>query len=181
MEFSPENVARARRLRLLLFDVDGVLTDGRLLVDSDGREAKLYHIRDGTGLVWARRAGLLTGILSARSSASTAARATQLGISIVRQGADDKLSAYLDILEEHRLTDEDVCYMGDDVLDLPVLRRVGLAAAPSDAVPDVTALVHWISQRRGGEGAAREIIEHVLRAQGRWDELMARYAGGDFA
>ena len=91
MEFSAENVQRAKRVRLLLFDVDGVLTDGRLLIDSEGREAKQYHIRDGTGLVWARQAGLLTGLLSARASASTTERARQLGIPIVRQGADDKL------------------------------------------------------------------------------------------
>jgi 3-deoxy-D-manno-octulosonate 8-phosphate phosphatase (KDO 8-P phosphatase) len=179
MDFSPQNVERAKRLRLLLFDVDGVLTDGRLLVDAEGRESKQYHIRDGTGLVWARQAGLLTGFLSARISASTTARAAQLGISIVRQGAEDKLRAYLEILREHDLKDEGVGYMGDDVLDLPVLGRVGLSSAPGDAVPDVTSRVHWTSDRRGGAGAVREMIEHVLRAQDRWNDLMARYTNGD--
>jgi len=178
MDFSAEHVERAKRLRLLLFDVDGVLTDGRLLLDSDGREAKLYHIRDGTGLVWARQAGLLTGFLSARASASTTERARQLGVSIVRQGADDKLRAYLELLDEHNLADAEVAYMGDDVLDLPVLRRVGLASAPSDAVTDVRERVHWISDQRGGDGAVRELIEHVLRAQGRWTDLVARFLGG---
>jgi 3-deoxy-D-manno-octulosonate 8-phosphate phosphatase (KDO 8-P phosphatase) len=178
MEFSPDNVERARRVRLLLFDVDGVLTDGRLLIDSDGREAKQYHIRDGTGLVWARQSGLLTGFLSARASGSTTERARQLGISIVRQGADDKLKAYAELLDEHNLTDAEVAYMGDDVLDLPVLRRAGLSAAPSDAAPEVLERVHWTSGRRGGDGAARELIEHVLRAQGRWNDLVARFVGG---
>jgi 3-deoxy-D-manno-octulosonate 8-phosphate phosphatase (KDO 8-P phosphatase) len=178
MEFSEEHVARAQRVRLLLFDVDGVLTDGRLLIDSEGRESKQYHIRDGTALVWARQAGLLTGLLSARSSASTTERARQLGIPIVRQGADDKLRAYVDLIEEHHLTDADVAYMGDDVLDQPVLTRAGLSSAPSDGVPDVLARVHWTSSRRGGDGAARELIEHVLRAQDRWTTLVARYTGG---
>jgi 3-deoxy-D-manno-octulosonate 8-phosphate phosphatase (KDO 8-P phosphatase) len=178
MEFSPETAARAQRLKLLLFDVDGVLTDGRLILDGEGRESKQYHIRDGTGLVWARQAGLLTGFLSARSSASTAERARQLGISIVRQGADDKLRAYGEICAEHRLADTDVAYMGDDVLDLSVLARVGFAAAPADATPEVLARVHWVSDRRGGDGATRDLIERVLRVQGSWDTMVARYTGG---
>jgi 3-deoxy-D-manno-octulosonate 8-phosphate phosphatase (KDO 8-P phosphatase) len=177
MEFSLENAARAKRVKLLLFDVDGVLTDGRLLIDGEGRESKQYHIRDGTGLVWARQAGLLTGFLSARVSASTTARARQLGIAIVRQGADDKLQAFREIVAEQRLSEAEIAYMGDDVLDLPVLGRAGLAAAPADAAPDVLARAHWVSDRRGGDGAARDLIERVLRAQGCWDELVARYAG----
>jgi 3-deoxy-D-manno-octulosonate 8-phosphate phosphatase (KDO 8-P phosphatase) len=171
----PEIDARARGLRLLLFDVDGVMTDGRILLHSDGTESKQFHIRDGTALVWARRAGLLTGLLSARSSASTALRAQQLGIPIVKQGVEDKLSAYEGILAEHGLTDDQVSFMGDDVLDLPVLARVGLSCAPADAVPDVRSRVHWVSGVRGGEGAIREFVDLVLRAQGLWGELLASY------
>lgn len=177
MDFSPENTARAKRVKLLLFDVDGVLTDGRLLLDGEGRESKQYHIRDGTGLVWARQAGLLTGFLSARVSASTTARARQLGVAIVRQGADDKLQAFREILAEQKLTDAEAAYMGDDVLDLPVLGRAGLATAPADAAPEVLARAHWVSGHRGGDGAARDLIERVLRVQGCWDGLVARYAG----
>jgi 3-deoxy-D-manno-octulosonate 8-phosphate phosphatase (KDO 8-P phosphatase) len=177
MDFSPDTAERAKRVKLLLFDVDGVLTDGRLWLDSAGREAKQYHIRDGTGLVWARQAGLLTGLLSARVSGSTAERARQLGIPIVRQGADDKLRAFREILDEHTLTDAETAYMGDDVLDLAVLGRAGLAAAPADAAPEVLARAHWVSERRGGDGAVRELIERVLRVQGRWDDLVARYTG----
>jgi 3-deoxy-D-manno-octulosonate 8-phosphate phosphatase (KDO 8-P phosphatase) len=172
---APEIDARARGLRLLLFDVDGVMTDGRILLHSDGTESKQFHIRDGTALVWARRAGLLTGLLSARSSASTALRAQQLGIPIVKQGVEDKLSAYESILAEHGLTDDQVSFMGDDVLDLPVLLRVGLACAPADAAPDVRSRVHWVSALRGGEGAIRELIDLVLRAQNHWDGLLASY------
>jgi 3-deoxy-D-manno-octulosonate 8-phosphate phosphatase (KDO 8-P phosphatase) len=177
MAFAPHHAARARRVSLLLFDVDGVLTDGRLLLDADGRESKQYHIRDGTALVWARQAGLLTGLLSARSSASTTERARQLGIPIVRQGASDKLTAYRAILVEQGLEDEQVAYMGDDLLDLPVLDRAGLACAPADAVADVRARVHWVSTLEGGAGAVRELIEHVLRAQDRWEAIVARYLG----
>jgi 3-deoxy-D-manno-octulosonate 8-phosphate phosphatase (KDO 8-P phosphatase) len=167
--------SKARGLRLLLFDVDGVLTDGRILLHADGTESKQYHIRDGTGLVWARRAGLLTGLLSARASMATTQRAQQLSIPIVRQGVSDKLAAYREILDEQRLTDAEVSFMGDDVLDLPVLAQVGLSCAPADAVPDVRERVHWVSQRNGGAGAVRELVELVLRAQGRWQDLVDDY------
>jgi 3-deoxy-D-manno-octulosonate 8-phosphate phosphatase (KDO 8-P phosphatase) len=166
---------RARAVRLLLFDVDGVLTDGRILLHADGSESKQFHIRDGTGIVWARRVGLLTGVLSARTARATTERARQLGMPIVVQGADDKLKAYRELLAAHALTDEQVAFMGDDVLDLPVLGRVGLACAPADAVPDVRSRVHWVSQFGGGAGAVRELCELVLRVQGHWPALVGSY------
>ena len=176
MSAHPDDLtAAAQHVRLLLFDVDGVLTDGRILLHADGTESKQYHIRDGTALVLARRSGLLTGLLSARTSASTLERARQLAIPIVRQGASNKLTAYREILAEHGLTDQDVAFMGDDVQDLLVLTRVGLACAPADAVPEVRARVRWISAHGGGAGAVRELIELVLRAQGRWDELVGTF------
>jgi 3-deoxy-D-manno-octulosonate 8-phosphate phosphatase (KDO 8-P phosphatase) len=176
---SPDDLAPlARGLRLLLFDVDGVLTDGRILLHADGTESKQYHIRDGTGLVLAQRSGLLTGLLSARTSVSTLERARQLAIPIVRQGASNKLAAYREILAEHGLADHEVAFMGDDVQDLPVLTRVGLACAPADAVPEVRARVRWISTYGGGAGAVRELIELVLRAQGTWDGLVDAYLPG---
>ena len=172
---SIEIAERARRVRLLLFDVDGVLTDGTILVHADGRESKQFDIRDGTGIVLAERGGLRVGLLSARHSAATAERASQLRIPIVRQGAVDKLETYRDIIASEGVTDDQVAYMGDDVLDLPVLARVGLSAAPADAMADVLPRVLWISTQRGGHGAAREMIELVLRAQGRWDELLSQW------
>jgi len=172
----PATLARkAARVRLLLFDVDGVLTDGRILLHADGTESKLFSIRDGTGIVWAHRAGLTTGILSARESAATTVRAAQLGIPIVRQQAGDKLQAYLDLVRRERFADEEIAYMGDDLLDLGVLGRVGLAAAPADAAPEVRGRVDWISAYAGGGGAVRELVELVLKAQGRWEGLMAGY------
>jgi 3-deoxy-D-manno-octulosonate 8-phosphate phosphatase (KDO 8-P phosphatase) len=165
----------AAGIKLLLFDVDGVLTDGKILLHADGTESKQFDIKDGTAIVWAQRAGLLVGFLSARTSASTAQRAAQLGVAIVHQGVANKLDAYEKILADHGLTSGEVAYMGDDVLDLPVLSRVALAAAPVDAVEEVRARVAWVATARGGDGAARELIERVLRAQGRWDDLMASY------
>ena len=173
--FPPELAARARRLRLLLFDVDGVLTDGTILLDAEGRESKRFSIRDGTALVWARQAGLLTGVLSARTAAATAERARQLGMAIVRQQATDKAAAFAEILAEQGLAADDVAYMGDDLMDLPVLRVAGISAAPADAADAVRARVHFVSRLPGGGGAVREFIEGVLHAQDRWTPIAARY------
>jgi 3-deoxy-D-manno-octulosonate 8-phosphate phosphatase (KDO 8-P phosphatase) len=167
--------AKASKIKLLLFDVDGVLTDGKILLHADGSESKQFDIKDGTGIIWAQRAGLTVGLLSARTSAATGQRAAQLGITLVHQGVASKLESYEQIVDSLLLDDEQVAYMGDDVLDLPVLVRVGLATAPADAVEDVRSRVHWVSTAKGGQGAARDLIEVILRAQGRWDAILAEY------
>jgi 3-deoxy-D-manno-octulosonate 8-phosphate phosphatase (KDO 8-P phosphatase) len=167
--------AKASRIKLVLFDVDGVLTDGKILLHADGSESKQFDIKDGTGIIWAQRVGLTVGFLSARTSAATGQRAAQLGITLVHQGVSSKLEAYEQIVDSLLLEDEDVAYMGDDVLDLPVLGRVGLATAPADAVEEVRRRVHWVSTAKGGEGAARDLIDAILRAQGRWEALLAEY------
>jgi 3-deoxy-D-manno-octulosonate 8-phosphate phosphatase (KDO 8-P phosphatase) len=169
------NTARADKIRLLLFDVDGVLTDGRILLHADGTESKVFDIKDGTAMVWALRLGFTVGFLSARTSKATAQRAAQLGITLVHQGVASKLETYEQIADELLLEDDQIAYMGDDILDLPVLSRVGLAAAPADASADVLSRVHWVSKRNGGAGAARELIELVLRTQGQWDSILATY------
>jgi 3-deoxy-D-manno-octulosonate 8-phosphate phosphatase (KDO 8-P phosphatase) len=158
-----------------LFDVDGVLTDGKILLHGDGTEGKQFDIKDGIGLVWAQRAGLTVGFLSARTSASTTQRAAQLGVTLVHQGVASKLETYAQIVGDLRVDDREVAYMGDDIVDLGVLVRVGLSAAPSDAVEDVRRRVHWVSGAPGGRGAVRELIEVVLRAQGHWETLLASY------
>jgi 3-deoxy-D-manno-octulosonate 8-phosphate phosphatase (KDO 8-P phosphatase) len=170
---------RVADIRLLLFDVDGVLTDGVVLMHADGSEAKGFHIRDGAAMVWAQRAGLTVGWLSARTSGATTHRAAQLAIRLVVQGANSKLAAYERILRETGLADQAVAYMGDDLLDLPVLTRVGLSAAPSDAAAEVASRVHWVSAAAGGRGAVREFIELVLRAQNRWDHVLREYVPAD--
>jgi 3-deoxy-D-manno-octulosonate 8-phosphate phosphatase (KDO 8-P phosphatase) len=162
-------------LKLLLFDVDGVLTDGSILLHADGSESKQFNIRDGAAMVWARRAGLTIGLLSARAADATAVRAVQLGIEIVVQGGGNKLLGYEQILRDTQLRDAQVGYMGDDLQDLPVLRRAGFAAAPADAAQEVREAVHWVSAARGGRGAVRECIEHVLRARDAWRTAVADY------
>jgi 3-deoxy-D-manno-octulosonate 8-phosphate phosphatase (KDO 8-P phosphatase) len=166
---------RAARIRLVLFDVDGVLTDGRVVLHGDGSESKQFHIRDGIVMVWAQRVGLKIGLLSARMSATTAERAAQLGITLVHQGVPSKIDAYDEIVSDIGLSDEDVAYMGDDIVDIAVLSRVGLAAAPADAVPEVRERVHWLAPSAGGAGAARELLELILRAQGRWDAIVRSF------
>ncbi len=166
---------RASKIKLLLFDVDGVLTDGKILLHADGTESKQFDIKDGSALVWAQRLGLTVGFLSARTSAATSQRAAQLGITLLHQGVASKLETYEQIADELLLDDEQIAYMGDDILDLPVLSRVGLSTAPADAADDVRARVHWVSQKMGGAGAARELIEMVLRAQDRWESILATY------
>lgn len=162
-------------IKLLLLDVDGVLTDGTILVHGDGSESKQFNIKDGAAMVWAQRAGLRIGLLSARAADATGVRAAQLGLTLVVQGAANKLAGYEQILSDHGLTDAEVGYMGDDLQDLPVLRRAGFSAAPADAVNDVRAVVHWVSASGGGRGAVRECIEHVLRAQGTWTAAVADF------
>jgi 3-deoxy-D-manno-octulosonate 8-phosphate phosphatase (KDO 8-P phosphatase) len=168
---------RARRVRLVLFDVDGVLTDGVVVMHGDGSESKGFHIKDGAAIVWAQRAGVQVGLLSARSSGATTHRAAQLAVRIVQQGVTSKASAFDTILKSSGLAEDAVCYMGDDLLDLPVLERAGLSAAPADAAPEVRDRVHWVSPAAGGRGAARELIELILRAQGRWDEIVGGFSG----
>jgi 3-deoxy-D-manno-octulosonate 8-phosphate phosphatase (KDO 8-P phosphatase) len=166
---------KASRIRLLLFDVDGVLTDGVVLMHADGTESKGFHIRDGAAIVWAQRAGIPVGLLSARTSGATTHRAAQLAVRIVAQGVKSKLASYDQILRDAALDDAAVAYMGDDLLDLPVIARAGLSGAPADAAPEVRARVDWVSPSGGGRGAVREFIELVLRAQDRWDRITRDY------
>lgn len=161
----PAIETRAKALKLLLFDVDGVLTDGSVILHGDGRESKAFFIRDGSALVRARRQGLEIGFLSGRSSDATKQRAAELGITIVIQGENDKMAGFQRILQDAALSREQVAYMGDDLLDLPVLGQAGLSAAPADAVEDVRAAVDWISVYAGGRGAVREFVDVLLRAR----------------
>jgi len=164
--------AKAARVRLLLLDVDGVMTDGVVIMHADGSESKGFHIRDGAAIVWAQKAGLIVGLLSARTSGATAQRAAQLGIRTVAQGVTSKLASYEQIIKDAGVTDDAVAYMGDDLLDIPVLLRAGLSAAPADAAAEVRERVDWVSASGGGRGAVRELIELVLRAQERWDAIV---------
>jgi 3-deoxy-D-manno-octulosonate 8-phosphate phosphatase (KDO 8-P phosphatase) len=171
--------AKAANIRLILLDVDGVLTDGAVVIYGDGSESKRFHIRDGIALVWAQRAGITVGLLSARHSPTTAQRAAQLGITLVHQGVSSKIETYDQIVGDMVLNDKEVAYMGDDIVDLAVLRRAGLSAAPANAVTEVQSRVDFVSTRDGGDGAVRELVELILRAQDQWDSLVAAYEAED--
>lgn len=167
--------ARCRALRLLLTDVDGVMTDGSVLLLPDGGEAKAFHIRDGLAIVLAQRVGLRTGLLSGRSSEVVARRAAELGMSVVRQGVHDKGAALREILAAEGLRADEVAYIGDDVNDLPVLTEVGLSAAPADAPLEVRLQALMVTEARGGQGCLREFVEAILRARGEWQAAIAPF------
>jgi len=169
---------RCRALRLLLTDVDGVLTDGTLLFLPDGREAKAFHVRDGLGVVLAQRAGLKVGLLSGRQSDVTAQRARELGIALVRQGVSDKGVGFREILREEGLASHEVAYMGDDINDLPVFAEAGLSGAPADAPFEVKSAAFMVTDARGGQGCFREFVEAILRARGDWDSLLTAETQG---
>lgn len=171
-DFDP---ALAAPIRLVIFDVDGVLTDGRIVIDEEGRESKFFDVRDGHGLKLLQRAGLQVAFLTGRESRVVEVRAAELGVGLVRQGARDKVAVYEELLARTGLTDREVAFAGDDLVDLPVMRRVGLALAPADAAGEVRAAAHWVARSAGGRGAAREMVELILKAQGRWAEVVARY------
>jgi 3-deoxy-D-manno-octulosonate 8-phosphate phosphatase (KDO 8-P phosphatase) len=169
---------RAARIKLLLLDVDGVLTDGTVVVHADGTESKRFDIKDGAALVWAQRLGLRVGWLSARPSSVTARRAAELRVKLLVETSQPKIAAYEQILRRQKLTDADVAYMGDDLLDLPVLGRAGLSLAPADAVVEVRERVHHVTRAPGGRGAVREAVELLLRAQGHWDGFVEGWTSG---
>ena len=176
MRLAPDELTvRARTVRLILLDVDGVLTDGTVAISSDGSESKNFSIRDGAAILWARREGLTIGLLSGRPSAATTRRAAELGIELVVETGPDKRIAFDQILRNQRLAETEVAYMGDDLLDLPILRRVGLSAAPADAVDEVLTDVNWVSAKPGGRGAVRELIEVILRARLRWQAVVSQH------
>jgi 3-deoxy-D-manno-octulosonate 8-phosphate phosphatase (KDO 8-P phosphatase) len=162
---------------LILMDVDGVLTDGGITLIEGNREARTYDARDGVGLWLARAAGLRTGLISGRVSAAVARRAAELRIDEIHQRSQDKLGTYLGILKRRRLGDDQVCFIGDDLLDLPVLLRAGMPVAVADAHPEVRRRVPFVTGAPGGRGAVREVIDAILKAQGKWDGLLARFAG----
>lgn len=167
---------RAEGLEWLLFDVDGVLTDGKLWYTAKGEEIKAFHVRDGLAFKLAQRAGLKIGIFTGRKSRPLERRCKDLGVDETILGSKDKGADFASFLDRHHLAPGRVAFTGDDLIDLPVLGRCGLACCPSDAVPEVQAVVHRVLESRGGHGAARELIESVLKARGAWHDLVAGYS-----
>ncbi|MEJ2478699.1 MAG: 3-deoxy-manno-octulosonate-8-phosphatase KdsC [Acidihalobacter sp.] len=168
---------RLRDIRLVIFDVDGVLTDGRLVLGDDGQEYKAFNSKDGHGMRMLQDSGVALAILTGRRSQVVERRATDLGIGHVIQGRRDKLPAFEELLETTGLTPDVVAYVGDDVVDLPVMRRVAVAVAVADASPLIREHAHWITASPGGHGAAREVCERIMQAQGSLERLLAAYLG----
>jgi 3-deoxy-D-manno-octulosonate 8-phosphate phosphatase (KDO 8-P phosphatase) len=159
-------IEKASRIRMLVLDVDGVLTDGRLYFDNKGNEMKAFCTRDGLGMRALQRSGILLAVITGRQSEIVAHRAAQLGVKYVFQGRIDKLNAFNELLSETGMEEQDICYAGDDWIDLPVLDRVGLSVTVPDADSVVKNRVHWVTSRRGGNGAVREVCDLILAAQG---------------
>ena len=168
---------RAKRIRLLALDVDGVLTDGRIVLDDLKGHYKNFDVHDGFGLVLWWKAGLRSAIITAERSQVVTRRAAQMKVAWVAQYARDKRKAYERLRRRFRLPDQAVCFIGDDLLDLPVLTRVGLAVATANAVPEVRQRVHYVTAKPGGRGAVREVVELILKAQGRWALLVRGFMG----
>lgn len=161
--------ARAQAVRVLMLDVDGVLTDGRLLYLPDGTEAKSFHVRDGLGIQLMIASGVPVALISGRHSEATERRAEELGIQLTYLGIKDKESAFQDILERLDLTESQAAYVGDDLPDLHLMRRVGLSMAVADAAPEIRSAANLVLRANGGQGAVREACERILKAKGAWN------------
>src|SRR5882724_3111786 len=168
---------RARGIKLLLMDCDGVLTDGRLELLENGDEQKIFHARDGQGISLFHRAGLKTGIISGRTSSAVERRAQDLEMAYVRQYAKDKVKVLDEILALAKVSLQECAYIGDDLADIPVMRRVELAFAVADAAAETKQAAHFVTEQKGGYGAVREVTELILKAQGSWEDLVKKYFG----
>ena len=166
---------RASRIKLLLMDCDGVLTDGRLWLTDEGDEQKSFNTHDGLGLSLLHRAGLKSGIITGRSSRAVARRAQELGVEFVCQGNPDKIAAFEQLLREAGVDENEVAFVGDDLPDIPIMNRAELAVAVADAVAETRSVAHYVTRAKGGRGAVREVIEIILKSQGRWHDLVEDY------
>ena len=167
--------AKIKGIRLVIFDVDGVLTDGRIIYDDEGVETKSFDVKDGHGMKLLMRAGIDCAIITARESRVVEHRARNLGIGLVYQGRKDKLAAFEEIKTRTGFESPEIAYVGDDIIDLPVMKRAGFSAAVADAVEEVAERADYVTKKPGGRGAAREVAELILKTQGKWDEILANY------
>ena len=166
---------RCQSVELILSDVDGVLTDGGVIFDNQGIETKKFHIRDGLGIKLWMRAGFHFGIITARASHIVKVRARELGIELVRQGFEEKLPVARELMRDLELAPKQVCFIGDDLTDIPVIRTVGLGVAVADAAEEVSTVANHVTKASGGCGAVREVVETILKAKHRWEDVIQRY------
>ena len=167
--------ARIRKIKVLVLDVDGVLTNGQIILDQKGNEIKVFDVQDGFGIVLFKKCGYRTAIISARSAQAVAARAEDLKIDHVYQNAYPKIDALHQLLHEFEITNEEVCFMGDDLPDLGVLKNVGFAVTVPNGVPELKKIAHYVTNKEGGRGAVREIIELILKTKGEWEQALVTH------
>lgn len=166
---------KLKKIKMLILDVDGIMTDGRIIMDDEGRETKNFHVRDGHGLKLLQRYGIKVALLTGRRSKVVEHRAKDLGIKDVYQKVFNKKEVFEKILKKHKLKTEETAFMGDDIIDIPVLKSVGFSATVADAVDVAKKSVDYVSPYKGGQGAVREVCEMILTAQGKWQEVAAKY------
>lgn len=169
---------KLKKVKLFIMDVDGVLTDGRIVYGDHGDELKFFDVQDGLGITLLRHAGIATVMLSSKKSRVNKRRAKELKIGRLFQGVKNKLDVYEKLLKSHKVADAEVCYVADDIVDLPAFKRAGAAVAVQNAVEEIKKNAHYVTQRPGGHGAVREIIDHLLHAQHKWNEVLTRYMQG---
>jgi 3-deoxy-D-manno-octulosonate 8-phosphate phosphatase (KDO 8-P phosphatase) len=166
---------RAKKVRLLILDVDGVLTDGRIVYDNFGDELKFFNVNDGLGIYLLQKAGIKAVIITAKKNRAVVKRARDMRVAAVYSG-HHKLNIYEKVLKKFRVKDEEVCFIGDDLLDLPLIKRAGFAVAPPNAIEEIKSISHYITQKYGGKGAVRELAEIILKSQGLWEEVISVYS-----
>ena len=175
MKITEDAFRRAQKVKLIIFDVDGTLTDGGIYISNSGELFKAFNCQDGLGITLANKFGLQTAILTGRESVITANRAKELGITAVKQGHMDKRNAYKDLKTEFNLRDDEIAYVADDLIDLPVFVQVGFRAAVGNANIEVKERAHFVAENNGGNGAVREVLEFIFKAQGKWTEIVKQY------
>ncbi len=170
-----ELIKRARKIKLIMMDVDGVLTDGRIIFSSRGEELKCFNAQDGCGMVLAHRAGLKTAFITGRNSLILKRRAKEHSVNEIFQDVSDKIEVFHKLLKKYKLNPEEIAFLGDDLVDIKVMKRSGLAVAVADAVLEVKKIAHYVTRRNGGKGAIREVIDLIIKAQGKWEEVTKSY------
>jgi len=163
---------KLKKIKLLILDVDGVMTDGRIIIDEKGKEYRSFNVKDGFGIVAMIKSGLKVAIITSKESKVTEKRAKKLNIELIYQGTLNKKKAYDDIKDRLALRDEDICYIGDDMVDIPPMEKAGLKVAVADAADDVKKIADYITKKDGGKGAIREIAEMILKSQGKWEKIL---------
>jgi len=166
---------KAKKIKLLILDVDGVLTDGKIVFDERGKQFKFFDVQDGLGVVLLRRAGIKTIIISARYSRTVSVRAKDMKVFKIYQNSENKLHTYRKILKQLKLRESQTCFVGDELIDIPVLKRAGLSVAVANAASEAKKSANYITKRKGGSGAVREVIELILKSQNKWSKIISKY------